>query len=231
MILLAASQAHPIFDARYVEFSQPALALLCAAGLCWLAGMTARLSRRGLAGPLAWLPSAAVLAILAVLLAGPQQAVRLPGSRVDNLRRASRVLAAREHPGDAVLYLPSSRRILSMSYPGPWRRLRDIALARSPAASATLTGTEVSPAVLRRRFAGVRRVWLVTIQGVRRPPHDSRTDREKIALIGQLHLAGRWRAGAVILRLYVRASRAVTVHDQPLAGGRQISYYNSRVSR
>jgi integrase len=100
-----------------------------------------------------------------------------------------------------VLYLPTSRRILSMSYPGPWRRLRDIALARSLAASATLAGTEVSPAVPRRRFAGVRRVWLVTIRGVRHPPHDSRTDQEKIVLIGQLHLLGRWHAGAVTLRL------------------------------
>ena len=141
---------------------------------------------------------------MAVLLAGPQQAVRLSDSRVDNLHHASAVLAARELPGDAVLYLPSSRRILSMSYPGPWWRLRDIALARSPAASATLAGTEVSPAVLRRRFAGVRRVWLVTIRGIQQPPPDTRTDEAKIALIKQLHLLGRWHAGAVTVRLYAR---------------------------
>lgn len=204
VILLAASQAHPLYTGRYVEFSQPALALLCAAGLSWLAGMTARLAHLSLAGPAAWLPSAAIMAILAVLLAGPQQAVRLPGSRVDNLHHASAVLAAHELPGDAVLYLPSSRRILSVSYPGPWWRLRDIALAHSPASSATLAGTEVSPAVLRQRFAGVRRVWLVTIRGIQQPPPDSRTDQAKIALIKQLHLLGRWHAGAVTVRLYAR---------------------------
>lgn len=204
VILLAVSQAHPLYSGRYVEFSQPALALLCAAGLSWLAGMTARLPHLSLAGPAAWLPPAAIMAILAVLLAGPQQAVRLPGSRVDNLHHASAVLAARELPGDAVLYLPSSRRILSMSYPGPWRRLRDIALARSPATSATLAGTEVSPAVLRQRFAAVRRVWLVTIRGIQQPPPDSRTDQAKITLIKQLHLIGRWHAGAVTVRLYAR---------------------------
>jgi len=33
VILLAASQAHPLYTGRYLEFSQPALALLCAAGL------------------------------------------------------------------------------------------------------------------------------------------------------------------------------------------------------
>ncbi len=197
-------RAHPLFTGRYVEFSAPALALLCATGLSWLAWLAARVTRRGLPPPLAWLPPAMIVVLLGVLLAGPQLAVRQPGSRVDNLRRAAAVLAAHELPGDAVLYLPSSRRIVSMSYPGPFRRLRDIALARSPAASATLAGTEVSPAVLRHRFAGVRRVWVVTIRGVKRPPPDSRTDQVKITLTRQLRLAGRWHAGAVVLRLYVR---------------------------
>jgi len=204
LILLAVSQVHPLYNGRYVEFSQPALALLCAAGLSWLAGMVARLPQAGLAGPVAWLPSVAIMVIVVALLAGPQQAVRRLGTGGDNLRLASAVLAAHEHPGDAVLYLPASRRIESMAYPGPWRKLRDIALARSPDASATLTGTEVSPAVLRQRFAGVRRVWLVTIRYLpRRPPH-SRTDHEKIALISQLHLLGLWHEGDLTLRLYGR---------------------------
>jgi hypothetical protein len=68
----------------------------------------------------------------------------------------------------------------------------------------TLAGTEVSPAVLRRRFAGVRRVWLVTIRGIQQPPPDTRTDEAKIALIKQLHLLGRWHAGAITVRLYAR---------------------------
>jgi hypothetical protein len=91
-----------------------------------------------------------------------------------------------------------------MSYPGPWWRLRDIALAHSPATSATLAGTEVSPAVLRQRFAGVRRVWLVTIRGIEQPPPDTHTDQAKIAMVRQLHLLGRWHAGAVTVRLYAR---------------------------
>jgi mannosyltransferase len=145
------------------------------------------------------------MVLLGVLLAGPQQAVRRPDARLDSLRWASTVLGRHELPGDAVFYLPSSRRILSMAYPGPWQRLRDVALARSPRAAATLAGIEVSPAVLRQRFAGVRRVWLVTIRGLAQPPPDSRTDRAKIAMIRQLHLVGRWRAGAVVLRLYARS--------------------------
>lgn len=203
VILLAVSLVHPLFTARYVEFSLPALALLCAAGLSWLAGAATRVTG-GPPKPLAWLPAAVIAALLGALLAGPQQALRRPDSRIDNLRRAAAVLAGHELPGDAVLYLPSSRRIVSMSYPGPFRRLRDIALARSPAASATLAGTEVSPPVLRHRFAGVQRVWVVTIRYLSHPPPDSRTDQAKVGLIGQLRPAGRWDAGAVVLRLYTR---------------------------
>jgi len=207
-VLLAVSRAHPLFTARYVEFSLPALALLCAAGLSWLAGAATWVTGGGPPKLLAWLPAAVAVVLLGALLAGPQQALRRPGSRIDNLRRAAAVLAAHELPGDAVLYLPSSRRIVSMSYPGPFRRLRDIALGRSPAASATLAGTEVSPPVLRHRFTGVRRVWVVTIRYLKRPPPDSRTDQAKTGMIGQLHLAGRWDAGAVVLRLYTRGGRA-----------------------
>jgi mannosyltransferase len=161
----------------------------------------------GLPPLLAWLPAAVIVILLAALLAGPQQALRRPDSWIDNLRRAAAVLAAHELPGDAVLYLPSSRRIVSTSYPGPFRRLRDIALGRSPAASATLAGTEVSPAVLRHRFAGVQWVWMVTIRYLKRPPPDPRTDQAEAGLIGRLRLAGRWHAGAVVLRLYTRGDR------------------------
>jgi hypothetical protein len=58
--------------------------------------------------------------------------------------------------------------------------------------------------VLRRRFAGVQRVWVVTIRYLKRPPPDSPTDRAKVRLIRQLRLAGRWDADAIVLRLYTR---------------------------
>jgi hypothetical protein len=41
--------------------------------------------------------------------------------------------------------------------------------------------------------------------GLAQPPPGSRTDQAKIAMIRQLHLVGRWRAGAVVLRLYARS--------------------------
>jgi hypothetical protein len=71
-----------------------------------------------------------IVALLGALLAGPQQALRRPDSRIDNLRWTAVVLAAHELPGDAVLYLPSSRRIVSC----PIRaRSGGCATSRSPA--------------------------------------------------------------------------------------------------
>lgn len=203
------SQVHPLYDGRYVVFSQPALALLCAAGLSWLAGVAGRAPRPGLVRRVAWLPPAEIIVLLGILLVQPQQAVRRPGSRADNPRLVYVVLAARERPGDAVLYLPAIGRIGSMAYPAPFRRLRDIALARSPVASATLAWTEVSPDAPRHRFTGVQRVWLVTI-GYRGhlplgPGMDrlgSGMERVKIVPIAQLHQVGLWRTGADVLRRY-----------------------------
>ena len=93
-ILLAASQVHPVYIARYIVYCLPALALLAATGL---AGMT----RLAMAIPLgkagrvaAWLPAALILVMLAALVPGPQRSVRLASSRPDNLRMAAAIMAA-----------------------------------------------------------------------------------------------------------------------------------------
>jgi mannosyltransferase len=214
-LLIAASFVKPVYYVRYVEFCLPALAIAAGAGLTGLirlAGRTplARLrpagSRWAWAGPL--LPAALVLAVLAALLAGPQQAIRQTAARPDDLRKASAIVAAREQPGDVVFYIPFVMRVLGTGYPAPFLRLRDIALHKSAIASATLTGTEItSPAELRSRFTGVRRVWVVTgAKDYKFPVPSTRMDKEKLALLAAagLHVIGRWQAGEVKLTLYGR---------------------------
>jgi mannosyltransferase len=203
VIMLAVSEIHPVFDVRYVLYSQPALALLCAAGLSWLADR-ARTPLGGLARPVAWLPSVLIAAVVLTMLVGAQHSVRRPwlaGS--DNLRRAVAILAARERCGDAILYLPGNRRIMSMAYPAPFRRLNDVALAVSPAASGTLSGIEVSAATLTRRFSRVHRVWVITLADRGHlPGAQTAVDRKKLALIAGMRLDRRWRAGALLVILY-----------------------------
>jgi len=210
-LLIAASFVKPVYYVRYVEFCLPALAIAAGAGLAGLTRLAGRMPLAQLrpaglswAGP--WLPAALVLAVLAALLAGPQQAIRQTAARPDNLREASAIVAARERPGDMVFYIPFTMRVLGTGYPAPFLRLRDIALGRSALASATLTGTEItSLAKLKSRFTHVTRVWVVTgASNDKFPKPITRMDKEKLALLAGagLHVIGRWQANEVMLTLY-----------------------------
>ena len=160
------------------------------------------------AGPLrlAWLPAVLAVAVLAALLAGPQQAIRQTAARPDNLRLASAIVAAHEQPGDVVFYLPATMHVLGTAYPAPFARLRDIALNKSAIASGTLTGTEItSPARLKSRFTDVRRVWVVTGASTYKFPRASTPmGKEKLALLAGagMRILHRWQAGEVMLTLY-----------------------------
>ncbi len=219
--LLAVSQIHPVYNLRYVVFCLPTVALLAADGLGWLAWLTSRLTagltwrltaRPGvrLAAPsvLAWLPSLAVITFIGVSCVAPQQALRNPWSRPDYLRKVSRIVASHARSGDAVLYIPLHSRIVSQGYPAPFHPLADIALARSPIAAATLNGTEVSPQVLRGRFAAVCRVWVISDDGPRLPKSPSGLDQEKLALVHGMRRIASWHTRNDLLLLYARPGTA-----------------------
>ena len=204
-LLIGGSYVKPVYVERYVEFCLPALAILVAAGLVGLIRLSTvpRLNRRRLA----WLPpalAALVTAGLAVMLIGPQGAIRQTAARPDNLRLASAIVAANEQPGNVVFYIPLNMQVLGTGYPAPFLRLRNIALAESPIASATLTGTEItSPALLKSRFTDVRRVWVVTgNSNYKFPTPFTPADKEKMALLAGMHIIHRWQAGEVMLTLY-----------------------------
>ncbi|MGD0239679.1 MAG: glycosyltransferase family 39 protein [Streptosporangiaceae bacterium] len=207
-LLIAASFVKPVYYVRYVEFCLPGLAIVAGAGLTGLIRLAAGRNWAGRnwawAGP--WLPAALVIAVLAVLLAGPQQAIRQNAARPDNLRRASAIVAAQEQPGDVVFYIPFTMHVLGTGYPAPFDKLRDIALNKSAIASATLTGTEItSPGELKSRFTDVRRVWVVTgASNYKFPTPATKMDKEKMALVAAagLRVIGRWQAGEVMLTLY-----------------------------
>lgn len=203
-LLLAVSQVHPVYNARYVAFSLPALALLVAAGLSWFAQVVARSPVAKINPALAWAPPILIIVLIGALLFRPQWAVRRPNSRPDNLRQVTAVIAVNERPGDAVFFIPSKLRAAKYTDTAVWARLRDIALARSPAASASLAGTQVSPALLTRRFAGVDRLWLVTRRKVWRKVLQARMTQAEFRLAATMRLIGYWRVRSTVLRLYSR---------------------------
>jgi mannosyltransferase len=210
-VLVAVSFVKPVYYVRYIEFCLPALAILAGAGLTGLIRLAAvtplRWSRRGRWRlGLTWLPAVLAVAVLAALLAGPQQAIRQTAARPDNLRLASAIVAAHEQPGDVVFYLPATMHVLGTGYPAPFARLRDIARNKSAIASGTLTGTEItSPALLKSRFTDVRRVWVVTGASTYKFPKASTPmGKEKLALLAGagMPILHRWQAGEVMLTLY-----------------------------
>ena len=207
-LLLVVSQIHPLYDFRYVLFCLPAVALLAADGLCWLAWFCAGGAARLVSGPavtaVAWLPSLLVVIYVAAASVAPQQAVREPWSRPDYLRKVSHIVRVNARPGDAVLYVGSHARIVSQGYPAPFRKLRDIALAESPLASATLNGTEVTPAVLGSRFADVSRVWVISDSVPVLPRVHDALDIEKLALARTMRLIGTWHTRNDSMFLYAR---------------------------
>ena len=202
-VLLTASQIRPVYDARYLVFCLPALGLLGACGVAWVTRFAAMIPVRGAGGAAVGLPAVLILALLAALVAGPQRSVRAAPSRLADLRGTAAVLAAQGRRGDAMLYVPPSNRVFSMAYPAPFRRLRDVALAESPAAAANLSGAEVTAGILRERFARVGRVWVVS--GRRMFPFpDGGLEPAEAGLLRRFSLVRRWYVGEGMLSLYAR---------------------------
>ena len=202
VVLLALSQIHPVYDFRYVVFSLPALALLGAAGLAWVTRFAAMIPVPRAVSAAAWLPAALILVLLAALVAGPQGAVRR-ASPVDNLRGTAAVVAANERPGDAVLYMPETRRVVGIAYPAPFRRLWDVELGETSAAAGNLLGTEVPAATLRARFATVNRVWVVSGRRVF-PEAPGREEAGEAPLLKPFRLVQRWYVAHDVISLYHR---------------------------
>ncbi len=209
-VLLAVSLAHPVYVERYVVFCLPALAVLAAAGLTWLAAASRRaLAGRGLGPRRADILAVAAPAVLAVLIAGvlvgPQREIRQPGARADDLRAVAGVVAARERAGDAVLYLPRDAELVGVAYPAAFRRLRDIGLGRSAVASATLRGLPAPPDVVAARLRGVRRVW--TVQWAGPLSRSGAAPASLTRLLTSMRAIGRWHIQSVVLRLYLVRAR------------------------
>jgi mannosyltransferase len=199
-IMLAVSELHPSYVERYVVFCMPAMALVTASGLAWLARLAALTPAGRRFPPLAILPSALLVAVIAATVIAPQQAARRTSARSDNLASVAATLARNERPGDAVLYMPWDIRVVSLSYPGPFGKLRNISQLTSPVAAATLIGQPVTPAVLERRLAGVQRVWTLRWRHQTKAP--TPLYRKERALLRRMHLVHRWTIKSVVLRLY-----------------------------
>ncbi|ARP74107.1 lipoprotein [Streptomyces sp. MUSC 125] len=219
LVLMLVSQFSPLYVDRYVLYALGGAVLLVAAGADAVAGAVARSAARGTRGdclpwrgPLSrsWLVTLAGVLAAAVSLLHQLpllRADRNPGTRPDDLAAVSRVAGRELSPGDPVLFLPAHTRNVALTYPGAFRGVRDVALVEGARASGTLYGREVGPGELRRRLAGLDRVWVVAdldlVTGRWIP--GSRTERAKLAVLNQEFWEREDTArNGVTVRLYVR---------------------------
>ncbi|QHC29743.1 glycosyltransferase family 39 protein [Streptomyces sp. HF10] len=237
VLMLASQSSPPLYVDRYVLYALAGAPLLVAAGAEWAAGAAGRLrpgGRRGVTGPVAGpeppspvarlplrasvgrLPlrahSVTLLGLLALALVPLQQFPLLqqdrdPARRPDDLAAIARAAAHGVRKGDAVLYLPAYTRNTALAYPEPFRGTRDLLLARAGDVSGTLYGVEVPAAQVRRRMAGIQRVWVVADHAVlvgRWTPRNPGERAELDALQKEFVVAGEAVRGRTVVRLYVR---------------------------
>src|SRR5262252_5661220 len=197
VVMLAVSQAMPVYNFRYVLFCVPALALLAGLGLAALGRV--------------WRAGAAIL-ILA-LAVPPQLTMRVPGT---GMRQAASFLAAAERPGDAIVYPGADIPPWYLAYPAGFARLDNIGMARSPAASGRLYGVSVPLALLKQREQHARRIWVVQMGSWQNPAG---------YLSSGFRLRSAWQSddGNLRIRLYQREPSAApagsAAHPRDQASG------------
>jgi hypothetical protein len=186
-----------------VVLSIPALALLCAAGLTWLARLIAA---TGVPRALAWLPTAAIVVTVAVLLVAPQAKIVRPHSRPDNLRAVARIIDRHRQHGDVVAYLPLRTRVAQFAYPAAFGDMRNVEQGQSPVANDSLTGAEASPAVVTERLQGAHRVWLLRWNGKNsKRQFIGGAGKATLDALAGMRLQHQWRTQSITVSLYVVA--------------------------
>jgi mannosyltransferase len=202
VLLWTVSQAHPLYDWRYVFFALPGMALA-------LGSLATLLRPVGIV---------VVLLVLAAFGWNMQHVYRYPASgHAEDVRGTAEVIGSSARPGDAVVFLPASRRVVELGYPEDFRNVDDIALAADGVASGTLWGVESTPRDVAAALRTRTRVWVVT--GPRRYGEgDDKTEREKERLLaGEFRLAQVTEKYRYEVRLYIRDAR-VMIPAEDLAG-------------
>ena len=139
------SQVHPIYNARYVLFCVPGLALVV--GGAFAANLAGVWVTRTVAG--------VAVAALAALPLPAQLFIRQPANRPDDLRSLAASLTAQERPGDGVLFVPRRYRLFVGVYARPYVTLRDLTFAPGhlePRPAADFLAVS----------AGCPRIWMVS---------------------------------------------------------------------
>lgn len=164
------SQAEPLYTWRYVVFTLPGTALV-------VGSLATTLRPAGLVVP---------LVVLALSGAHMQDVYRDPHlGHAEDMASVGEYVSAHAKKGDAVLWVPGGpghMRTLQQLYPERYAGLIDVALDRTGAATATITGTEKEPEQIASALKKRKRVWLISVDGALGQQADA-VDSEKVQLL------------------------------------------------
>ena len=146
-----------------------------------------------------------MIVVLAVAGLHMQHVYRLPATgHAEDVRGAAETVGSGARPGDAVLFLPATRRVVKLGYPEHFTDVDDVAMAQDPLSSATLFGIELPASGLADALQDRSRIWVVT-----GPPRlgdgEIPAEREKERLLGSGYTMAWVDATKQFeVRLYVR---------------------------
>jgi mannosyltransferase len=153
-VLIVVSIVHPIFDIRYVIYSEAGAALLAGAGLVTLGRSVRRFRMPTL------VPGIIICVVLLLGQLPTQRAQHLPTSRL-GYGPLVNYLSAKSRPKDGVLFLDDIYRKIALAYPVQCRNLQDFALAKTPAEIGNLRGKLLSFHAIKPRLLADDRVWTI----------------------------------------------------------------------
>lgn len=182
VILLAASQLHPLFVDRYVASGAAYISLLAGYALTRLPG------RLGVVGAVAG------AVVVAVLAAGTWKADRAPGAWQEEPDRLASIMTSERQPGDEVVFQPTFLRSFVTAYPSAFSGLPDVTIGETPNDSGTLGGLNASHVVIGRRLSTAKRLWLWRDGRIVSPSSDDGIDREAMVRQG-FTITRTWNAG------------------------------------
>ncbi|MGW2058394.1 glycosyltransferase family 39 protein [Streptomyces sp. NPDC001840] len=154
-LLILLIPVRPLYVDRYVLSYTIGLALLVGAALDRIWRGAGR--PRALRGAVTVAATGAALAALFPVGA----LLRTPQSRPNDAVAVARAVREMGRPGDGLLFMPARRRVWTLARPEEFRGLSDLALDRSPVASDTLHGTELTPGRIRARILAAPRIVAV----------------------------------------------------------------------
>ncbi|MER6617651.1 glycosyltransferase family 39 protein [Streptomyces xantholiticus] len=205
-VLLLAAVHEPMYVDRYVLFTNVGFSLLVGTALSRLYTRASTLAPlRGRSARFAAVGASAAAVVLALTPVTLQ--MRTPDSRKDDVTAIAEEVQRVSAPGDGVLFAPSRRREWRLSYPGEFGGLVDLALEKSPKASASLQGEELPAAGIRSRMLALDRI--VVLSDPPDQPQDA-VEQEAVkreVLRTRFHECSRTQLKGAQVTVYARSKR------------------------